>query len=305
MLPHRINTGDYPPVRQPLRRQPYAHQAEIERNIQEMLAAKVIEPAQLPWQSNVLLVPKRDNTFRFTVNYRSVNNITVKDSYALPRIDACLDSLRGSGYFSTLDLRAGYWQTELASEDADMTAFCTRSGQYKFVVLLMGLCNAPSLFQWLMDLVLAGMTYESCLVFLDDIICFSRSFDEHLKRLGTIFERLAQANLKLRASKCQLFKTKVRFLGYIVSSAGIATDPEKIRVVANWPTPRNLHEVRSFFRTQQILQKACVWLCRYRQAVTYAYQQAAALRLEFRPRGGVSEVEGSTDFSTDACSASR
>jgi transposase InsO family protein/predicted aspartyl protease len=246
MLPHRINTGDHPPIRQPLRRQPYAHQAEIERNVQEMLAAKVIEPAQSPWQSNVLLVPKRDNTFRFTVDYRSVNNITVKDSYALPRIDACLDSLGGSEYFSTLDLRAGYWQTELASEDADKTAFCTRSGQYKFVVLSMGLCNAPSQFQRLMDLVLAGLTYESCLVFLDDIICFSRSFEEHLKRLGTIFERLAQANLKLRASKCQLFKTKVRFLGYIVSSAGIATDPEKIRVVANWPTPRNLHEVRSF-----------------------------------------------------------
>jgi hypothetical protein len=171
-------------------------------------------------------VPKRDNTFRFTVDYRSVNNITVKDSYALPRIDACLDSLGSSKYFSTLDLRAGYWQTELASEDADKTAFCTRSGQYKFVVLSMGLCNAPSQFQRLMDLVQAGLTYASCLVFLDDIICFSRSFEEHLKRVGTIFERLAQANLKLRASKCQLFKIKVRFLGYIVSSAGIARPRE-------------------------------------------------------------------------------
>jgi hypothetical protein len=119
----------------------------------------------------------------------------------------------------------------------------------------MGLCNAPSQFQRLMDLVLAGLTYASCLVFLDDIICFSRSFEEHLKRLGTIFERLAQANLKLRASKCQLFKAKVRFLGYIVSSAGIATDPEKVRVVANWPTPRNLHEVRSFLELSGYYRK--------------------------------------------------
>ena len=245
-IPHRINTGSHPPVRQPLRRQPYAHQAEIERNVQELLAAKAIEPAQSPWQSNVLLVPKRDKSWRFCVDYRALNNITVKDSYPLPRIDACLDSLGGAQYFSTLDLRAGYWQTELAEEDANKTAFCTRSGQYRFRVLSMGLVNAPSQFQRLMDVILSGLTFESCLVYLDDIICFSRTFEEHLERLGGIFDRLAAADLKLRATKCQLFRPQVHFLGHVISAVGIAADPEKIRVVANWPIPRNVHEVRSF-----------------------------------------------------------
>ena len=144
MLPHRINTGNHLPIRQPLRRQPYAHQAEIERNIQAMLAAKVIEPAQSPWQSNVLLIPKRDKSWRFCIDYRALNFATVKDSYPLPRVSACLDALGGSRLFSTLDLRAGFWQTELAEEDADKSAFCSRSGQYRFRVLSVGLANAPA-----------------------------------------------------------------------------------------------------------------------------------------------------------------
>ena len=245
-LPHRINTGVNPPVKEPLRRHPYAHLAEIEHNVQEMLSAKVIEPAQSAWSSNVLLVRKKDGSMRFCVDYRKLNNTTIKDSYPLPRIDSCLESLGGSYYFSTLDLRTGYWQTELQPEDADKTAFVTRSGQYRFTVLSMGLANAPGQFQRLMDLILAGLTFECCLVYLDDIICYSRTFEEHLTRLGTIFDRLAKANLKLKASKCQLFQTEVHFLGHIVSRQGIAADPEKIRTVANWPRPRNLREVRSF-----------------------------------------------------------
>jgi len=110
---------------------------------------------------------------RFCVENRKLNNITVKDSYPLPRIDSCLESLGGSYYFSTLDLRIGYWQTELQPEDADKTAFVTRSGQYRFKVLSMGLANAPGQFQRLMDLILAGLTFECCLVYLDDIICYS------------------------------------------------------------------------------------------------------------------------------------
>jgi hypothetical protein len=131
-------------------------------------------------------------------------------------------------------------------QDADKTAFITRSGQYRFTVLSMGLANAPSQFQRLMDLVLASFNYESCLVYLDDIICFSRNFEEHLVRLGSVFDRLVQADLKLKASKCQLFQPKVHFPGHIVSRTGIAADPEKLRVVTNWPRPRILHEIRSF-----------------------------------------------------------
>jgi len=205
-LPHRINTGVNSPVKEPLRLHPYAHLAEIERNVQEMLSAKLIEPAQSACSSNVLLVRKKDGSMRLSVDYRKLNNITVKDSYPLPRIDSCLESLGGSYHFSTFDLRTGYWQTKLQPEDADKTAFVTRSGQYRFKVLTMGLANAPGQIQRLMDLLLVGLTFECCLVYLDDIICYSRTFEEHLTRLGTIFDRLAKANLKLKASKCQLFQ---------------------------------------------------------------------------------------------------
>jgi predicted aspartyl protease len=243
---HCINTGDHPPVRQQLSRQPYAHEAEIERNVQQLLAAKVIEPAQSAYNSNVLLVKKKDGSLRFCVDYRRLNSCTIKDSYPLPRIDSCLDSLGGSRYFSTLDLRSGYWQSEIAEEDRDKTAFSTKSGQYRFVVLSMGLANAPSQFQRLMDLVLAGLNFEACLVYLDDIICFSETFEQHLQRLGAIFERLVAANLLLSASKCNLFQPKVHFLGHVVGRSGIAADASKIDAVLNWPPPKNIHEVRSY-----------------------------------------------------------
>jgi hypothetical protein len=146
MRPHRIDTGDYQTIKEPMRRHPYAHIPIIESNVQELLAAKVIEPAASPWASNVLLVQKKDDTWRFCVDYRKLNDVTRKEAYPLPRIDSCLECLGGSRYFSTLALRDGYWQTELAQEDADKTAFITRSGPYRFTVLSMGLANAPSQF---------------------------------------------------------------------------------------------------------------------------------------------------------------
>lgn len=246
MLPHRIDTGKNAPIRQQLRRQPYAHLDEIEKSVQEMLETKVIEPANSPWAANVLLVRKADNSFRFCLDYRFLNKVTRRDCYPLPRIDSCLESLGGSVFFSTLDLRSGYWQTEIAEEDRDKTAFITRSGQYRFTVLSMGLANAPSQFQRLMDMVMAGLIWQACLVYLDDIIVFAPTFQQHLERLNAVFERLEGAGLKLKPSKCQLFARQVNFLGHVVSGSGIQADPEKTRVVANWPRPRNLSELRSF-----------------------------------------------------------
>jgi hypothetical protein len=147
-------------------------------------------------------------TWRFCVDYRSLNDVTIKDSCPLPRKDACQDSLGGTKWFSTLDLWSGYWKTELAEEDSDKTAFCTRSRQYRFRVPSMDLANGCRQFQRLVDLILAGLTYESYLDFLDDVICFSRRFTEHLGRLKTTFDRLSQANLNLRADECQLFICK-------------------------------------------------------------------------------------------------
>ena len=211
-----------------------------------MLKADVIEPCASPWSSNVVLAKKSDVTLRFCIDYRKLNDMTYKDSYPLPRIDTCLDALGGSKYFSTLDLRSGFWQVAIDHRDADKTAFVTRRGQFRFKVLSFGLANSPSVFQRLMDLILAGLTWETCLVYIDDVIVFSRSFAEHAAKLSLVFQRLRTAGLKPKPTKCRLFQRKVVFLGHVLSDAGTEPDPEKVSAVANWPVPRSLTEVRSF-----------------------------------------------------------
>ena len=161
----------------------------------------IVEPAASPWASNVVLVKKKDGSLRFCVDYRRLNAITYKDSYPLPLIDNCLSALSGASWFSTLDLRAGYYNIPIAECDRDKSAFITRTGCYRFTVMPFGPTGAPSVFQRLMDLVLCGLSYVSCLVYLDDIIIFGRNFEEHLDRLREVFDRICQANLKLKPSK--------------------------------------------------------------------------------------------------------
>jgi Reverse transcriptase (RNA-dependent DNA polymerase) len=147
-------------------------------------------------------VKKKDGSMRFCIDYRQLNDKTVKDSYPLPRIDDCLDSLNGSKWFSTVDLKSGYRQVALDEKDAHKTAFVTRRGTFSFNVMPFGLCNAPATFQRLMDYAMVGLNYEICLVYLDDIIVFSRDIPTHLERLELLLQRLRQANLKLKPSKC-------------------------------------------------------------------------------------------------------
>jgi len=201
LIEYHIDTGNNRPIRQPLRRQPLKHLDEIDKNVEAMQQHGIIEPAASPWASNVVVVTKKDGSLRFCVDYRQINNVTYKDSYPLPHIDNCLNAMTGSTWFSTLDLRAGYHNIPVAREDRDKTAFVTRRGCWRYTVMPFGLTCAPSVFQRLMDLVLHGLAYETFLVYLDDIIIFGRSFDEHLQRLATIFERLRKAKLKLKQSK--------------------------------------------------------------------------------------------------------
>ena len=206
----------------------------------------VIEPSASPWASPIVLVRKKDGSTRFCVDYRKLNSVSRKDAYPLPRIDDTLDTLAGAQWFSTLDLISGYWQVEVDPRDRPKTAFCTTEGLFQFKVMPFGLCNAPATFQRLMDLVLAGLQWSHCLVYLDDVIVLGKSFSDHLQNLQTVFARLRQAGLKLKPTKCSLLQQKVQYLGHIVSRSGVAVDPAKVEKVQTWPVPKTIQEVRQF-----------------------------------------------------------
>jgi len=245
VLHHRIDTGDNTPHYERLRRHPTSQLPVIDQHVEQMLQHDVIEPAASSWCSNVVMVKKRDGSM-CCIDYRKTNELIKKDKFPLPKIDTCLDMLNASRYFSSCDLRQGYWQTVIDEKDRDKTAFVTRKGQWRFKVLSFGLCNAPSQFARTMELVLSGLTYDICLVYLDDILVFSKTFEEHCDRLAAVFDRLERHTLKLKASKCHLFQRKVTFLGHVVSEKGIECDPDKITAIANWPRPKDVPEVRTF-----------------------------------------------------------
>ena len=192
------------------------------------------------------MVKKKDGTLRFCVDYRKLNTLTEKDAYPLPRIDDTLGAFEGARWFSTLDRISGYWQVELTEEAKKKSAFCIPGGLYQFKMMSFGLCNAPATFERMMDQVLAGLSWKTCLLYLDDIIVYSRTFQEHTERLKEVLERIQQAGLKIKASKCCLYQGEVAFLGHIVSGEGIQADPAKTRAVQNWEQPNNITDVRSF-----------------------------------------------------------
>jgi hypothetical protein len=199
----------------------------------------IIEESVSPWSSPVVLVRNKNGELRFCVDYRKLNNVTNKDCFPLPRIDDTLDTLDGAKWFSTLDLRRGYWQVDVHPDDREKTAFSTGQGLWQFTVLPYGLCNAPATFKRLMETVLRGLTYDSCLVYLGDVIVVNHTFQEHLLNLQKVFQWFREARLKLNPEKCQLFRREVRYLGRNVSPEGISTDPEKFKAVQEWPTPQN------------------------------------------------------------------
>lgn len=246
IIKHRINTGNAQPIHQPPRRLPLAKRTEVEKLVSKMLEDKVIEESSSPWSAPVVLVTKKDGSTRFCVDYRRLNDVTIKDSYPLPRIDDTLTTLAGSQWFSTLDLKSGYWQVSIHEEDKEKTAFSAGSGLYQFNVMPFGLCNAPATFERLMEMVLRGLTWKTCLVYLDDIMIMGKSFEDHLKNLEEVFTRIKNAHLCLNPKKCFLLQKEVEFLGHVVSPDGIRTDEKKTTAIREWPRPRDKHEIRSF-----------------------------------------------------------
>lgn len=215
----------------------------------------LIVPSNSQWTSPVVVVEKKNGKKRLCVDYRKLNRVTKKDCYPLPRIDDMLETLQGSQWFSSLDLASGFWQVELDPKDREKTTFITRFGTYEFTVMPFGLCNAPATFQRLMDTVLRDILWHFVVVYIDDINVGSKTFDEHLLHLEQVFIRLEQAGLKLSPEKCFFFKEELPFLGHVVSRKGIQTDPEKLRVIKEFPIPKDLTQLRGFIALASYYRK--------------------------------------------------
>ena len=246
IIKHDIDTTSSRPIKHAPRRMSPHQQEIISQEVDKMLKSGVITESDSPWASPVVLVRKKDGSVRFCIDYRKLNNVTLKDAYPLPNIEDAVNTLCGAKYFCTLDLASGYWQVELTEDAKRKSAFVTREGLFEFNVMPFGLSNAPATFERLMELVLRGMTWRQCVVYIDDVIVFGTSFDETHGRLTRVFDRLRQAHLKLKAKKCFLFKDSTLYLGYMVSSRGIEPDPAKIEAIRTWNPPCNLKGLRAF-----------------------------------------------------------
>lgn len=194
----------------------------------------------------MVLVKKKDGSWRFCVDYRKVNAITHKDVYPLSIIDDILTYLGEATFFTNLDLFSGYWQIPIREQDKEKTAFVTPDGHYEFNVLSFGLCSAPATFQQMADIVFKDLKWKEILIYLDDIIVFSKTFEEHLTRLRKVFDRLRRAKLTLKPSKCTYMYKKASVLGYEVSGDGIASDNSKLEAIQNFPSPKKVKDVKSF-----------------------------------------------------------
>ena len=246
IVTHTIDTGDQPPIRQHPRRIPFALRGKVTTMVQDMLNNHVIQHSNSAWASPIVLVEKKDGSFRFCVDYRRLSSATKKDVFPLPRIDDTLDFLSRSKYFTTLDLMSGYWQVQMDDASREKTAFTTHAGLYEFLVMPFGLCNAPATFQHLMETVLADLVRDCCVVYIDDILVVGETFEAHLENLQRVFDCLQQANLRLKPKKCEFASPQVEYLGYCVSGEGTSTDPRKTAAINGFPPPTNLKSLRSF-----------------------------------------------------------
>lgn len=240
-----LEPGATPPFRQPYRMNSVELQ-ELRRQLDKLIEQGYIQPSASPYGAPVLFVRKKDGTMRLCIDYRALNQRTVRNRYPLPRIDDLIDALRGSQVYSKLDLAQGYHQVRIAEADIHKTAFMTRYGQFEWVVMPFGLCNAPSTFQSLMHKVFAPLLDKSVVIYLDDILVFSKDMDEHLVHLREVLQRLRDSQLRAKRSKCLFGAPEVEYLGHIVSGAGVQVEATKVKAVQEWPQPADVSQLRSF-----------------------------------------------------------
>jgi hypothetical protein len=247
LINHDIKLDNPTPFKERYRRIPPHLYDEVKKNLNEMLELGAITPSQSPWCSPVVLVRKKDGSLRFCIDFRKLNDRTIKDAYSLPRIEETFDSLTGARVFSILDLKSGYWQVAMDPDAQAKTAFTVGPlGFFECTRMPFGLTNAPATFQRLMESCLGDLHHKFCLIYIDDIIIYSPTFEDHLQHLGEVFRRLQAAGLKVKPSKCAFFQESLDYLGHVVTAEGISTSPKKIEVLQQWPTPATVHDVRSF-----------------------------------------------------------
>ncbi|XP_057416627.1 uncharacterized protein LOC130711144 [Lotus japonicus] len=241
---------DLVPGTQPISIPPYrmapAELKELREQLQDLLDKGFIRPSSSPWGAPVLFVKKKDGTMRLCIDYRQLNKVTIKNKYPLPRIDDLFDQLQGAQCFSKIDLRSGYHQLKIKKEDVPKTAFRTRYGHYEFLVMSFGLTNAPAAFMDLMNRVFKPFLDHFVIVFIDDILVYSKGKEEHEEHLRLVLQTLREKQLFAKFSKCEFWLDTVAFLGHVVSKDGISVDPSKVEAVQNWPRPTTVKEIRSF-----------------------------------------------------------
>ena len=223
-----------------------AELGELKIQLQELLDKGFIRPSVSPWGAPVLFVKKKDGSMRMCIDYRKLNQATIKNKYPLPRIDELFDQLQGAAYFSKIDLRSGYHQLRVRDSDVSKTAFRTRYGHYEFLVMPFGLTNAPAVFMALMNKIFAEYLDQFTVVFIDDILVYSKSREEHEEHLRIALQLLRDNQLYAKLTKCDFWLEEVAFLGHIISKEGLSVDPAKIDAVVKWERPKNASEIRSF-----------------------------------------------------------
>jgi Tat protein secretion system quality control protein TatD with DNase activity len=249
MITHNIDTGTSPPVRSRLYRLPAHKRAEVEEQLLTMQKDGIIEQANSPWTSPIVVVRKPDQSIRLCIDYRGLNAVTVTDSYPMPNLIEAIENMANAKVFSCLDLKSGFWQIQLRQEDRPKTAFSSPLGQFQFKVLPFGVKNGPASFQRLMDETLRGLIGKCASVYLDDVLVYSHTREEHLQILRIILDRFRQANLKINPVKCAWLCTSVKYLGHVLDQDGIHPDPDKVEAIVNWPTPKSVRSLRAFIGT--------------------------------------------------------
>jgi len=236
-------------------RLPALENAEIKKQVQELLEKGFIRPSTSPCGSPIILVRKKDGSWRMCIYYRALNKITIKNCYPLPRVDDLLDQLKEVVYFSKLDLHSGYHQVRVAEQDAWKIPFKTKQGLYEWLVMPFGLTNAPAAFMRITNDVLRPFLDDFVIVYMDDILIFRKTWEEHLKHVKQTLDVLKREKLYVKLSKCEFGKTSLNYFGHIVEGGELKIDPSKVAVTVNWPKPKSAIEVRRFLGAAKYWRK--------------------------------------------------